>query len=116
MVSRLLAVSRRRPVAGWPGSTSDDLGRAKLARGKPRWVEQHADLAFGAANQRRLRHQRHLLDRIIHLRYHASEREVVIALTVKREREDRDIVDGLGLMSGKETPCGMRRSWTGASG
>ena len=50
-----------------------------------------------AADERGLGHERHLLHRVVHLRDEPAQREMIVARAVKREREDRHVVNGLGL-------------------
>ena len=46
---------------------------------------------------RGLGHERNLLHRIVHLRHQPAQREMVVTRAVKRERENRHVVNGLGL-------------------
>ena len=64
--------------------------------------------AGAAADQRRRRNVRHLLDRVVQLRREAPQRQMVVARAVQRQRQNRHIVNGRGLISGCETPGGIR--------
>ena len=74
-----------------------ESGRAEIARGQPRRIQQHPHLPPRAADERGFGHQRHLLHRVIHLRHQPAQREVIVARAVERQRQDRHVVDGLGL-------------------
>ena len=75
----------------------DDVRRAEVARGELRRVEQDAQLPALAADERRLSHQRHLLHGVVHFGDDAAQRVMVLPRAVEGERQDRHVVNGLGL-------------------
>ena len=74
-----------------------EAGGGEVARSEFRGVEQHADFAARAADERGFRHERHLLHRVVHLRHEPAQGQVVVARAVKREREDGHVVNAPGL-------------------
>ena len=74
-----------------------NLRRAEVAGSQADRVQQHAHLSLGAANEGRFRHQRDLLNGVVHLRDHPAQGQVVVPRAVERQRQDGHVVDATSV-------------------
>ena len=72
---------------------AEDVEHSQPTRGERGRVELDPHLAPIAAEQRGVRDVRHVLELGLHLRGHPPEGEMVQAIGVEGQREDRDVVD-----------------------
>ena len=75
----------------------NQAGGTEVARGELGRVQQHAQLPVRAADEGGFSHLRHLLHGVVHLRHEPAQREMIVARTVKCQRQDRHVVNGPGL-------------------
>ena len=82
-------------------------GGGEIARRQSHRVEQHAHLPLRAADEGGFGHLRHLFHRIVHLRDQPAQGEMIVTRAVKRERQNRHVVNRPRLDDRRETPCGI---------
>jgi hypothetical protein len=71
--------------------------RAQPARSQPDQIQLHPNLSTGPTQKRGFSHHGDLLDDIVDLRDDTSQHLVIVALAVKSQRQNRDIINGSGL-------------------
>ena len=72
-----------------------EADRTQIARRQLHRIEHDPNLPPRATNEMRFRHQRHSLHFLLHLRRKTPQHEMIVARTVKGQRQDRHIVDRL---------------------